>query len=101
MILKNPESWKDLPATQAEAKAVGSRYFITEKPCRNLHRSPRRTSTRHCLMCLRENILRWRASHSATYKEYQRSYQKRWYDKMRTLAREAKEREFGMQSVPE
>lgn len=50
----------DLPKTQAEAQAAGSKFYNTGDRCRRGHLSDRYTSTRQCVECLRNWTVEWR-----------------------------------------
>ena len=50
MAARKPQG-KALPATRAEARAMGSARYFTGKPCINGHVDERQTKSGHCLAC--------------------------------------------------
>lgn len=78
-----------LPRTRAEAKAVGSAWYFTGKPCLLGHVAKRTTSQKQCCEC---ELMRNRQRNSTSErKEYMRhrnvSQSKREYEHRRQLAR--------------
>ncbi len=41
----------NLPKSAKEARASGSKYYFTQKPCKHGHVSKRLTKTSHCVVC--------------------------------------------------
>lgn len=69
----------DLPMSVAEARATGTKFYDTGKPCKHGHVAPRRTTTKHCTVC--ERIRNLMAPAPPANK--QREYHGRWRRKAR------------------
>lgn len=52
-----------LPATRAEAQREHSAHYLTGKPCKHGHVSPRYTSTGACIICVSLTHSHYRKAH--------------------------------------
>lgn len=52
-----------LPMTRKDAASAGSMHYLTGKPCIRGHLSPRLTSTRQCIDCVRTQAREWAKAH--------------------------------------
>ncbi|MBZ9888092.1 hypothetical protein LB559_09085 [Mesorhizobium sp. BR1-1-3] len=80
----------ELPRTRAEAKAIGSKWYFTGKPCKHGHVSMRYTSGGRCVECQSDYLRKWSADNPEYYLERNRvrraadpeaarEYQRRWW----------------------
>lgn len=75
------------PDSFSEAKAEGSLYYDTGKPCKYGHYAVRFTSTRMCFECHRETCEKWREENpernreiAKNWRERNPDYQEQWYE---------------------
>lgn len=86
-----------LPASSAEAKALGVKFYFNGKPCINGHLCERWATTRHCMKCNRDVVQRWRDQHQDVHRENSRRWRKenpelkrqqhrKWYERNKERA---------------
>lgn len=72
---------EDYPKTRGEARATGSKFYYTGRPCKRGHDCLRRT-TGHCVECGREHNRNSKLPNSYhktdAWKNYQKNYQKKY-----------------------
>ena len=69
---------KALPRSKKEAKAVGSKYYYTGKPCKKHGHVGERYSSGGCVSCAAEKSAQYRQDNAEAIDEYQRQYQKQY-----------------------
>jgi hypothetical protein len=62
----------NLPATRAEAKAIGATHYFTGEPCKHGHIAPRKVKGA-CVECLKLEWERGKTQRAEYFKEYNRS----------------------------
>lgn len=62
----------NLPATRAEAKAIGATHYFTGEPCKHGHIAPRKVKGA-CVECLKLEWERGNTQRAEYFKEYNRS----------------------------
>lgn len=73
---------RDLPRSQAEAVAAGSKCYFTGKPCKRGHIAKRRTDTRACTECMTESRAKaFKAKYYKDVEESRRKQRERYGDK--------------------
>lgn len=86
-----------LPATQQEAKTIGSTQYFTGRPCKHGHIAPRFTANSGCSECLRlrskdyfeanrDEALRVNREYVKANPEANRERSRRWYENNRDKA---------------
>lgn len=74
-----------LPASRAEARAQGLKRYDTGVPCRHGHVSPRYTSNRQCVECMRLRHVKRTDEQSARYNANITDEQRKRYNEARRV----------------
>ncbi len=83
-LVRNFQSinFADLPTAVKVAKASGSKYYFTAKPCSRGHIAPRYTSVQSCIVCQAAHFTAIRARNPEPYKAATRAWKKKNYYKV-------------------
>lgn len=87
VTLSNNEMTQEFPKTRKEAQAIECKKYFTGEPCKRGHVSPRYTSTRQCITCLKEFAYEWRENNPEKYNQIGRSWLDNNKEHCRRLAR--------------
>ncbi len=83
---------ENLPKTRAEAKALGSKFYFTGKPCKHGHTEKRRANDGVCALCAKAHREENREKYRERAREYNREYYKKNREKINKRVREHRKR---------
>ena len=82
------------PTTKKEARALGSKFYCTGKPCKRGHNSPRRVKGGSCVECGNEHRKRWRAENPERTNELHREWRKKNPEKEQESQKKSRKKHY-------